>query len=909
MMGTEGGAGAREQTASATGAGSTAYNIGGDFQVHETHVHAGAVEFLELDAADVHADEAPLPTPELAARLKSQRVVLLAGESDEKPVVARHVAAWVANEAAGAGAPPALLEWNGAKELDALLRGLRSRKERAVILLLRLEPKQVDWRLTRVREEAVEHGHFVVATTEVSIATWQRGADDAGFLVPVADAGLYDASFLVKRLVRELTRTGGALSRGLIEEDEQDVERSRLCGITFRAIAERLQLPSRISSFVARLVREAGERGQVDQDTVRRLLKEVTDACRRVERWFQSQGDAAQLLALGLSLFEGVPDDQFFAAMESWVTEVRARRDPTVRAFDYRDASELEAMFPEVPSANGTTRYEPRWPGQRRSMLQAGWKTHRRQIVGALDVLARIARESALGRGQHPELFGSESRRRKLREVVTESLSEVGLLSAAAVEPRLLELASDDDTDVQEVAAGAVARWRGNGADAQFFELVARWQEDARIRGIVESLLGGRDETRNEGPMAQIRSTIALAVGAAAAYDPPDQLKPELRRLLLELARDDNRLVRQRFAAVTLPAAAGRHLRQLRGFLRDLANDFSLTQAVGAALAYAVRTLPEEVRKTLDAWQAECTRDRPASVNPRRLTHRDKLVMALAFTYGEMEYGEDAPLTMQEGFARLQEILRAEAHPKIRSAVVLAVGRQARRSFGVAEPLLQRLMDWVSGEELGQVVRSLSDVYLDQRLALDGGEDEVAVGGTRYAIWIDRARPVTEVEVAMIRWVNDGAHPVAQRVGMLATLNFVERLDRFEDQRIAKVRAERARRAADDAAARIANAPEPLGSRSGWYTGGLVPWLATIPAPYLFVPVRGLLPEALAQRMRRGWTLGYVLDRWERMRGDSETSELARRLRSAMFWQAAAGFILGFLGFALFLLFVTRKPG
>ncbi|MBV9108565.1 MAG: hypothetical protein JO306_04060 [Gemmatimonadetes bacterium] len=367
--------------------------------------------------------------------------------------------------------------------------------------------------------------------------------------------------------------------------------------------------------------------------------------------------------------------------------------------------------------------------------------------------------------------------------------------------------------------------------------------------------------------------------------------------------------MRQRFAGVTLPAAAGRHLRQLRGFLHDLANDFSLTQAVGAALAYAARTLPHEVKTTLNTWHAECDRDRPASVNPHRLTHRDKLVMALAFTYGEMEYGEDAPLSMQEGFDRLQHILRAEAHPRIRSAVVLAVGRQARRSFGVAEPLLQRLMDWVSGEELAEVVRSLSNVYLDQRLAFDGGEDEVVVRGIRYPIWIDRARPVTAVEIAMIRWVNDGAHPVAQRVGMLATLNFVERLDRFEDQRIAKVRADRARRAADDAAARIANAPEPLGSRSGWYTGGLVPWLATIPAPHLFIAVRGLLPEALAQRMRRGWTLGYVLDRWERMRGDSETSELARRLRSAMFWQAAAGFILGFLGFALFLLFVTRKPG
>src|SRR5205085_2873750 len=122
-----------------------------------------------------------------------------------------------------------------------------------------------------------------------------------------------------------------------------------------------------------------------------------------------------------------------------------------------------------------------------------------------------------------------------------------------------------------------------------------------------------------------------------------------------------NRLVRERFSSYTLPQVVSRHLAQLRELLHRLAPNVALTRAIGAALAYASRTVPDEVAATLNAWHAECAASRPPTFDPRRVTARDARLMVLAYTYGELPYDEGAPLTAEAGFARLKEMLAREA--------------------------------------------------------------------------------------------------------------------------------------------------------------------------------------------------------------------------------------------------------
>jgi len=881
-------------TASASGSGAFAFTVGRDFVVGETHVHAGAEEFVLHDPENYPPEDAPRSAPALAARVRLQRVLVLAGTCEDKPLVARHVAARLVRDAANQ--PPELLEWAGDSDLGSLLRGLRRRTAPAVVMLPRIEPRDVDWRLSRLRDEAVALGHFVVATTDLPAAMWHLGVEDEGFWHELVDEDLFETAQLVTALIGALERVKGALPPGLLVDDAASAGATRLGGATLHAVARQLRTPATVSMFVSLLVQRAST-GPVDPGVLRRLLNEVTSPLRPVEKWFGTEEPDRQFLALGLSLFEGLADDQFFAALERWVAHIRKHRDPGLRAFDYCDVVRLQQFFQEVKTEGAAMRYEPRWPGQRRVVFGAAWQTHRRQLMGALSLLTDLVVESADDGTNDVELYGSPARRRQLRKAAMEALSDVGLLSTEAVHPALVRLASHEHLEVQEVAAAAAALWRGNERDEAFFALLKRWQRDARIGEQMEAWLTGRDPKRNFGPQAQIRSTIALAIAVAAGYDRPGRLRPELVALFEELANDSNRLVRERFSSYTLPQVVSRHLAQLRELLHRLAANVALTRAIGAALAYASRTVPDEVAATLNAWHAECAASRPPTFDPRRVTARDARLMVLAYTYGELPYDEGAPLTAEAGFARLKEMLAREAHPEVRSAVVIAIGLQASQRFTWVEPMLQTLVGEVTPDERDKVVRLLTGVYLAQREELGPADGEFKHGEARYPIWIEKVRPLTAVEAAMIRWLGDTRHPAAQRIAVQATLSFAETLDGPEADEVTRRRRRRQQQAETDAAARIAGTPLRVAAQAGWYTGTFVPWLATLGEPALFPVVRTLLPEALAQRTVRPQVLGFVLGRWERMIGYEDTPRIARRLRSALGWQSGAGCLLALAAF------------
>ncbi|HSU17993.1 hypothetical protein [Longimicrobium sp.] len=853
----------------------------------DLYVQMAAEEFVRLDADAVRGEAAPRAVGDLVRQLADQRLLVLAGAYEDKARVARHVAVDLASRE-----QVPVLEWAGEGGLDALLRGMR-RKESAVVLLSGILPQQVDWNLPRLRSDAARARQWVIATTDRRHREWNLTPGQDAFWHEIAPDRLFDSDTLLTVLLHELGDIRGALGDGAYEEAYEPGD-STLCGLALREIAERLRTPPNVEEFGRRLLQRARS-GGLEREGIESLADAITSPAVPIRRWFNTppRSDDERLLALGMAFFEGLPDDQFFAAMERWVADIRERRDPRQRSFDYADVARLEDFFARVETADGGIRWEPRWPDQRAFILRAGWDGHRRQMLGALDVLTRLAADSAEGRGGDRELYGSPGERLRVRRAVTGALGELGLLSPAGVEPALLELASDADADVQGVAAAAVAGWRlrGGEAEARFFALLKRWQRDARIRGIVESLLAGRDERKSGGAHAQIRATVALALGFASEYDPPGGLKPDLVTLMKELAGDRNRIVRERFARYTLPKMVRLHVAQLRPTLRGLARRSDLAFAIGASLAQASPTLPDDVGATLDEWHLEVSRWTPGA---GRAGEREALLMVLAYTYGELPYGEGSPVRAEDGFARLRQILATERHPRVRSAAVHAVARQVRTRFGHVEPMVRALAGDLTGRERERIALALADVYRAEREGMKGGDAEVEVGGRTYAAWTEGSRETTPVERAMLRWMQDASAPAAQRIALRAAVAFAETLDGAIADEIARIRDER-RRA--DTAPRpwdAAALPAPP-SAPGWYGGGLVPWLATVRAPAFRPVVRGLLPEALAQRTHRPLALSNVLARWEAMRVGSRPRDVARILRIALAWYFGGALLVALL--------------
>jgi len=218
-----------------------------------------------------------------------------------------------------------------------------------------------------------------------------------------------------------------------------------------------------------------------------------------------------------------------------------------------------------------------------------------------------------------------------------------------------------------------------------------------------------------------------------------------------------------------------------------------------------------------------------------------------------------------------------------------AVVRQAGARFGRIEGVMRGLVGELRAGERERVALALAAVYRREREAMKEGDVEVEVGGRTYAAWMDDRRPLTAVERAMRRWLDDASEPAAQRMALRASVAFAETLDAAIAEEIARIRGERRRPEPEPVVWEDA-APEAPGA--GWYGGRFVPWLATLHAPAFRPAVEALLPEALAQRRHRPTALSHVLARWEAAGDRGRTRDLARHLRGAMEWYAYAAILI-----------------
>ena len=617
------------------------------------------------------------------------------------------------------------------------------------------------------------------------------------------------------------------------------------------------------------------------------LIGLAQDNKRVLQQWYHAVLDPReQLLALGLSLFDGLFDDQLFAALETVVENVWQRRDASLRALDYCDLDNLRSFFSFVEAQDQTARIESRLPEQRRALFQVAWDSHRRQTLSALPVLTQLVTNSDNSRFFDSELYNTYARRRQLRSVIGETLSDIGLISARAVQDALLTLAADSEPSVQAVAASALARWRVYEHDRDLFDTLQAWQHETSVINAINAKLEGREEEieESEGAQAYIRATMALTLRYAAQYDPPNQLAPQLCTLLEKLVRDRSELVRDRLANHTLPMIIPTHLDQLRDSLRDMVRYVPLITAIGASLAQAYRKAPGKVMRIVGSWYSEA-QTRPARGANSEITHRDALLAAVAMTYGYIDYSEEGGLlTADEAFRRLEVMLNEEHSPFIRTAVVLAISLQASEYFERVEPLLYEFVHVVTEHERIEIVKILTDLYLEQRAALDGGDGTIRIEDRSYPIWVDSDRPATTVEKAMLRWIKNSSNPIAQQIATQASVAFARALEQKEMHQLDTIRSERMH-ATGTTALEDTIAPRPLARalrRGGILVDRFIPWLVTLSATQYRPIICGLLPEAVAQAKRDRDAMGFVLRKWKHTTSDEDMPRIASHVQQGL---------------------------
>lgn len=793
-----------------SGSGSIAANLSGGSQLHVGDLNVLADSQYSNVKVDDYGPTTwvnPPQSHELMKVLWEHRLLILAGDLEEKTDCARQIAYLLRAKLE----PGTLVRERCPGREPQRIETAFDEKHQTIVLLPEVSPLQiVGYSPRQTRELLRLHKAFAIITTDCNRSDWQieERSLEASLFRELAWERYYGArllgDFLTSEL-RDLRRP--AIPDGILPEtnDALLVE-----GMSIEEAAALLQTPGRVRSLAEWIF--ASQTPPTKAMLVEQVARLSGDED-AVRRWFRQLTERDQLLALGLALFDGLEDATLFEGLEFLVETCWRATDPLLHQFDYCDLERFSAYFKQIPIDGGLMRIESSSPERRRQIFEIVWSVQRRRLLAALPALTEMIRNSAASNEPEAEpnelppgrdsatteqaarqapnqpnrrpIQISNSGASQLHQSLVDSLSLIRLLSVETVEPYLRVLASDRSPGIQRFVARALAAWHEKSPSVlragetqphkSLCDLLADWWSAACRAGADYSVAERLSRRGAYDVSAALRTTIALTVGFAAKYDPPNGLANELCLLIRRLLDDLHPRVREQMLAWTVPLATAFHFVQIADELQQRLlwrDDLMKPVARGAALACALR--PDESLAILVRWKA-AAQDQPPKC-------RERLLGAVALTYGYIECEATGPLSPEAILGNLRSLLEEERYPDVRYWMFSALEQQARGRFDTVAALLQDFLAVVTVRDRPLVVRILTATYLSQREALGGGDEEIEVDGKTFAVSTRSARPLTEIEASLYSWMLDESHPIAQQIAVevfaalgLTTLERTER--------------------------------------------------------------------------------------------------------------------------------------
>ncbi|MCP4105808.1 MAG: hypothetical protein GY749_09765 [Desulfobacteraceae bacterium] len=844
-------------------------------------------DFFEPDLSPFKPPKyhSPPITPTLIDIILSQRLLVLGGDDRlDKSALARHIAYKLQNKLNTQHNKIAVLEWNYSIEPQKLITTIQAKEQNKIFILPKVFPKHVNHDLFSLKKASEQN--YIIMNTDIPKDRW--GTDmktEIPFWLDLSIQDVYDSSYLAETLIRELYNATNLPTE--LENFELTPEQVVVGKLTIQGVAESLKLPYNVSVFVHRLCTETKKR-PLKERRVQKLIEECQDDKNAILKWYRYELNLReQSLILGLSFFDGLLDEQFFAAFQMLVEQIWHKRDKSLETIDYWDMENLYNYFNFI-EADNYEKIEIQSSERRRKLFKVAWESHRRQIMSALPVLVKFVKDSVHAPNTNRELYETMQRSERLRSVISRTFSEIGFISSdsnttgktllhRSVENSLLQLAADDHIEVQAVAAHAIAQWRSEGYDKILFDTLNQWQRYKRI---------------TDGPEIYIRATVALAVGYASIYDPPNKLDTKLCTLLKKLSNDPNTLVLDRFCRYTLPILISFHMsQQLSGLLLDMIRPHVwLNVSIAEGLAQAYNDVPKQVLQTLSLFHKKYDEYKlnkngnSKTIIKKEADDCDAALATAAITYGEIQYNDSGLLTIDEAFNKLHDILSSPTHPYVRNAVVYAIARQAVRHFEKIEPHLLSIVGEVEESERDEVIailtQVLTQIYLMQRENLEEGDDIIEINGRKFPIWIDTDRPtLTDIEKTLFRWLKS-TNKVAQEVAIQASVNFAKKIDIEEKERIEVLKENRS----EVEYVRTDSFVKKIAKRRpdySFYIKTFSPWLSTIVSKKYYLLVRGAISEVFWQDKSDQTSIQFVLEKWHNS-SEHQISTIAKLVGRAL---------------------------
>jgi hypothetical protein len=810
---------------------------------------------------------------EAVKTIRKERLLVLAGGYDDidKVILAQYVA-WFFSNQFNDDKKPSIKEWQRSSDPQSIEGELSKQEEPTIYLFPQVSRQNFNFGLSRIHQTA--KNHYVIITTDTPQEIWNPSGEEQDFWINLDSLSyeIYSSESLRTALNNELK------SEKILQSLQGDENLNRIVkqlqslkgDKNLNKIVE-LKTPDKIVRLVSLLIREL-KKGESLETAIDNAIDTVKNYQENLRDWYDfTLNDREKLLALGLNLFEGLFVDQFFAALEKVVEQVWQKRDPFLRALDYCDLSKVRDFFKfgviGIDSSD-QNKIESRVSKQRLILFEIAWKCHGRQIVAALPTITHLVKNSVDNRDVNEELYGTRTRRKQLRRLLSEAVGDMGWISPTAVQKALRQLAEDKQISVQNVAAQAIARWRDSNyygsynperfekRHQELFGLLNQWQDIASQSSLQKQ--SQTDNVKNDQTQDYLRSTIALTVGYAAAYDLPDKLHQELYDLLKRLSDaqdhdDQKNPAHQSFCFHTLPRVVPWHLVQLRDLLRDMTRYPDFIGAISDSLALAYQFRAKDVLDTLDFW--------------KNGEFNEQLLITVALTYGKIQCDKNIyPFTTSQAFGQLQNLLKEEQNLRVRLAIVIAMGLKLRQNFEEIAPQFQHVIPEITRyeHEREKIVEILTFIYLEQRDSQDN----------------DR------VETAMRGWVADDRNPIAQEMAIRALVTFT----------IVSLDNEEVKRVKEKAFLNVILPKNSIVSKQPPYEirfDKIIPWIVTRNEKSCYkTAIRNLLHEAWKRYNNSKDAMNSVLSNWEKMRDDEKIVDISHLLRQGFWWLKRFDYLL-----------------
>ncbi|WP_193957315.1 hypothetical protein [Microcystis aeruginosa] len=369
-----------------------------------------------------------------------------------------------------------------------------------VFLIYTISPQNISSDLSKLRESA--QTNFVIATTDYPKSRWAGIGLDNYWWQPEREE-IYTPESLVNSLYNKLHfNTKLLLSLVINESPLSELTNKDVIGIKEYLHA---QLGNKkIVTFAginncARILNQLDINEQINQEKLTEIFALANNQRESLKKWYNTYlSSREQLLAISLSLFDGLFEDQFFAALEKIVEDVWQKRDASLQALDYSDLINLSNHFEftdfivETDQLDGfkfvqTQDIENQLvlrqialnrSNERRLLFEVAWDSHRRQILTTLPTLVNFIKESVQSNLSNWELSGGSVRRNQLHNAIIETISDLGLVSkntTGKVQNALLELAAQREIAIQDVAARAIKRWYQYGGEQELFKTLQQF--------------------------------------------------------------------------------------------------------------------------------------------------------------------------------------------------------------------------------------------------------------------------------------------------------------------------------------------------------------------------------------------------------------------------------------------------